>query len=323
MRKFLFFVFVLMIASCEKPVILQNEDAQLNISLLLKGDYVAVSVSPLTKGDMSKTYYAFEIDSVRIDSLEWDRYEWQEPMYQYDTTYFHYAGGVFTDIKGINISLDKGHRYRIRCSIITDKEDELYVKDGYVYEPFVAPDYNYGVKAQINNAFIYGGEKKIYAYNPAPYIRTIDEEKKISAMVNRYYGEIITDVIDKDSPLLLEMERRNFGLHLLFTPPSEGVLTIFQNYGSPEFTYKLDSKSSSIDEEYVYALDLKNNHKILDIKIQWTRADGKIVDLSPGKTKFYNKTMTTIKVDVNERVGNSDIEINYNSTMTHDEISIK
>ena len=125
------------------------------------------------------------------------------------------------------------------------------------------------------------------------------------------------------SPISLEMERRNFGLHFLLTPPKEGVLKVYNTYGNPEYEYILDSNTSSIDEEYIYALDLKNDFEISKPQIIWTRADGEVVDLSLRTTKFYNKTMTTIKVDVNDRVGNSDIEINYDSEMSQDEIIIK
>lgn len=293
--------------SCEKCEIYSVDGDSINIPISLKGDYVDISTTPLTKGEILNKYYAFEIDSLNITVKKYPY-----GFVEYDTTYVHYAGGIFTDIKNVGVFLKPGHKYRIRCSIIEDREDKLLVEDGYAFRPFV----EHG-RVKINNAFVYGGEKMVVCNVNEIYIDGM--ENNSAPKVNRYYGEVLVDEVNVCSAISINMERKNFGLHFLLTPPKEGVLKVFHTYGSPEFEYILDSESASVDEEYVYALDIVNIHKTLDIKIEWTKADGEIVDLSPGMTRFYNKTMTTIKVDVNDRVGNSDIEIKLDSDMSEAE----
>ena len=280
--------------------------------LVLQGDYVDMSVQPLTKSPSSK-YYAFEVDVQQVDSTYYS-YKTQE-WYEYDTTFVHYAGGVFTDISNLGINLKKGNKYRIRCSIIEDREDKLRVDDGYVFRPFVKSG-----SVKINNAFVYGGEKMVVCNVDAIDIE--GTESNFAPKVNRYYGEVIVDIVNENSAISINMERRNCGLHFLLTPPTEGILKVYQSY-EPKFEYTLNTNSSSVNEEYVYALDLRNNYETLDIKVKWTKKDGDVIDLSPGKSKFYNKTMTTIKVDVNDRVGNSDIDINLDSEMNGNEIVVK
>lgn len=304
--------------SCTKSFVEIEQPVTLS-KILLKGDYVDLSVKPLTKSASSQ-YYAFEVHEVNIKKC----YEPPGDYYWYDTTYVHYAGGVFDNIKNIAISLETGKKYCIRCSIIEDREEHLYV-DGNrcVYEPFVSSGHGQGTKAQINNTFLYNEQQEVFAYSSASYIRTIEDETNFAARVNRFYGEVFTDVIADNTPIILKMERRNYGIHFVINPPQEGELKVYQTYTSPKFDYVLNKESSSINKEYVYALDSKEQWSELDIKVKWTREDGSVVDLSPGKTKFYNKTMTTLKVDVNDRAGSSDIEINYDSEMTKEEIVIK
>lgn len=312
-----FYILIILLSfftSCSISEIELNENHFCTSKINLAGDYVDIASCPLTKGG-EKKYYAFEVDSLLID-VSYSKY--RDPLY--DTTYIHYAGGIFEDIKNVNITLEKGHQYRIRCSIIEEREDHLFVENNYVYAPFVDSS---GDKVEINNFFIYGGEKDVFAYSTVGYINTEEKEFNFAAKVNRYYGEVIADVSEGIADITINMKRRNFGLHFIINPPKEGILKVSNTYSDPEFTYELNSASSSIDVEYVYALGLINDSNIIKLDILWTRADNSIVDLSVGKVKLYNKTMTTLKVDVNDRIGSTDLDINYDSEMDNEEITIK
>ena len=307
-------MFFIALFSCNKIEPFSTKESFCGSKIVFKGDYVDVTTTPLTKSG-GKTYYAFEIDSLQVRNWHWD--------YDYvDSSYVHYAGGIFEgDIKNLSIVLEKNRKYRIRCSIIEEREDKVYNENGYVFHPFVE---SRGQKVKVNNTFIYGGEKEVYLDSSCDAIYTENNDYNLAARVNRYYGEIFTDLITEDSDIILDMQRYNYGLHFIINPPKEGVLKVSQTWGQPYIEYELNSESSSINEQFIYAMPTRsypkvNTRKTHEFEILWTKADGEIVDLSLGKREFYNKTMTTIKVDINDRIGSSDIELNYDSEMQHND----
>lgn len=308
MKKIILFFAVILCVACEKALV--QSDDYLNTRIALQGDYVQLESSPLTKSASNVKYYAFEIDEVTI----YDEY-YKGFLVRSDTTITHYASGLFTDIKNLNIKLKKEQKYRIRCSVIEDGADKLFVEDNCLYDPFVDDEIT---KAKITNEFIYREEKMVCAYVRHNSIHVEGIGKTSHAKVNRYYAEAFVDIKDNTN-ISLNLTRYNYGLHFNLIPPTEGTLTV----KSSNFDYILDSTYSFINECYVYALPIKAKQQVLDISVEWIKKDGEIVDLSIGKTTFYNKTMTTINVNVNDRVDGSDIDINYDSEMSQDEIMIK
>ena len=308
-------VALLLATSCSEEINFANVEHS-STPIILNGDYVSTSVAPLTRAS-GQCYYGFEIDSMCVTVYDEGKFgTW------IDTTYVHYAEGLFESSKNISITLEKNRKYRIRCQIVEEREDKLFREGNVIYEPFVGRGYGKGTAAEINNMFIYGGTQQIWAYKAAPFMCTVSKETNSAAQVDYYYGEVTTEKITDNSPIRLEMERRNYGLHIIITPPQEGTLTV-ESTNAPRFKYTLTDQSASVNEEYIYALEQNNDFRTFWVQVKWQRADGTIVDLSPASTKLWNKTMTTIKVDVNGRVGSSDIEFTYDSAMSDEMIEIK
>lgn len=300
------------IVSCAKDI--PTNDSMLadsnEVRILLGGDIVNISSNSLTKGSSGSSYYAFEVDSISIveyhDYIMGLDHTFRDTIYYIDTTYCFYAEALYENPteSNLRITLENGHKYRIRCSVVIDAEESLYVNNDRIQEPFASSAYGYGDKCIINNSFSYGETKTVYAYNPMNVVRVNDGKvggtNKWHAMVNRYYGETITDGM---SNISINLTRRNFGLHFNIVPPQKGALKVYEGDGLPAFEYNLNSQSSTINDEHIYSLDLTNNSAEVFLKVIWTDENGEVFDLSPKKFRAYNKTMTNITVDINSRIG--------------------
>ncbi len=291
---------------------LEEKEGISEVGILLGGDFVEIFSEPLAKGDERNSYYAFEVDSLHIVDCH-DFIVGNEYTYG-DTTYCHYAEGVFDNngVANLKIRLENGHKYKVKCSIVIDGEESLYVKNDCIQEPFASSLYGLGTKCRITNCFTYGEAKTVYAYNTMNVVRVEDGNSgtnKWHSMVDRYYGEVETDGM---TAVIIGLQRRNFGLHFNLVPPVRGTLKVFMTYGTPKFEYVLTPGSAEVDEEHIYSLDLVNDFANIYLKIKWTDEDGTEYDLSPANFKAYNKTMTNIGVNINGRItegGSSDTGI--------------
>lgn len=326
---FLLFASVFVWESCESEVSSVKEKDYAVVSINLAGDYVEISSGPLSKANTPKAYYAFQIEERVIESY---RDENGEVYYEKLVGHNHYADGIFDQnhVSNLSVMLEKGKSYRIRCDMIKDRVDHLYVdSEGCLYRPFnynlYNPDAN--IKVFLNNMFIYGTEKTI---NVGSKLISINEQEQVYCPeLDRYFGEAITD----GDAVSIELERQNFGLHFILNSPGEGILQVSQSSWSPQFSYILNPGDSSIDEEHIYvfntgnyfAVDKDNNprQQIIYLNVVWKRENGETLDLSPEPFPVYNKTMTTIKVDVNDRIGGTGISFTLNDTINSaDEITI-
>lgn len=298
------------------------------VTISLGGDFAGIFSEPLTKGDERNSYYAFEVDSLHI--VESHVYLGGDEYTYVDTTYFHYAEGVFdnTGAANLKIRLENGHKYKVKCSIVIDGEESLYVRNDCIQEPFASSLYGMGTKCRITNCFTYGESKTVYTYNTMNVVRVEDGNmgtNKWHAMVDRYYGEVETDGM---TAVIIGLQRRNFGLHFNLVPPVRGTLKVFMTYGTPKFEYVLTPGSPGVDEEHIYSLDLVNDFANIYLKIKWTDEGGTEYDLSPANFKAYNKTMTNIGVNINGRItegGSSDTGIGLewdNSIMENNDLYI-
>lgn len=309
MRRFILSViFLAALMSCSKEIIhVQSNDNLIKTKIALKGDYVNISTSPLTKA-YGQTYYAFEIDSLHIT-----RYDGR--ITTIDTTYVPYAEGIFESIENLCVHLEKNRSYRIKCTIVRDREDELLVEDGYVSAPFTNSYINSCKKVKINNLFIYGSNETLDLLDTG--VRHIQTSNGLiyNARMDAYFGETTTDLIQNNSEISIDLVRYNYGIHYIINPPTEGVLSVFSK-GVTELDYELNSSSSTIDASYVY---VGCGTRLIEIK--WTRNDGSVVDLSQ-EIDFKRNTMTTLKIDVNGRVGGTDLDFNYDTEMENKQIDI-
>ena len=294
----------------------ESEDVS-QVKITLAGDYIGITSEPLTRASEKNAYYAFEIDSLHVL-----RHYYSDYYYQLDTSYHHYAEGLFdrNHISDLSVSLKKGHKYRIRCGIIRSGVDELYVDPShYVYEPFTGEAFGYGTKALISNSFVYGQEQTLWAdLNINNWYRVNDGEKKRQAELDRYFGETLSG----GETIVLQMKRLNCGLHLLFNAPNEGTLRIYNEYDEPKFDFTLKQGDATVDEEHICALQSPTATLQIKMYVIWTKKNGEVVDLSPGIISVPNKMVTTVKVDINDRIGNSDIHIETDDTMGYDEVVI-
>ena len=296
-------------ASCAKEEMPQedNSNGVIEVPIFLSGDYLDIHSGPLTKGEPGKAYYAFEVDTLHI--VEYHEYMGGHEYVYIDTTYCHYAEGVFDNPSPSNlqITLENGHKYRIRCSIVINGEESLFVYNDCIQEPFASSVYGYGSKCRVTNAFSYDDTQTVYAYNTMNVVRVESGSAtgtyKRHAMVDRYYGETETDGM---TAINIKLTRRNFGLHFNLVPPTGGTLKVYQDYSTPYFEYVLDNEAAIVDEEHIYSLDLVNDFTTIHLKIKWTSDEGVTYDLRPEKFRVYNKTMTNISVDINDRIGHSE-----------------
>lgn len=322
------FVWISFFVSCNRTEITEAEsidDDMIKVNISLGGDYVDITSRPLLSksgsGQSGKAYYAFQIDSLRtLNPREND---------PFGTGWFpySYADGLFDGdhISNLVVSLKKGHKYRIRCAIIIDQEDRLFVDgDNYVYEPF-AP---YDTKARIQNMFIYGKERSVWPEHITGYAIVNDNERVSWAKLDHYYGEAFTE----GEPVTIQMDRYNFGLDFIIVAPQEGSLHV-SNWLTPSFSFDLTPDSPTVRESHIYDIGLAmdqwnlivpNPSVPIKLIVEWTKANGEVVDLSTDSFQVPNKTIMTIKVDINERIGGSDIGIDMpENIMDHSEVVIK
>lgn len=304
--KKLLYLFLILLFSCSK--IEQNEyNSNILSTKIIINNIVSSYVSELTKSNSNNIYYGFEIDSLHIT-----KYTEPHSGNYYDTTYIHYAEGIFTDINNLIVNLDANRQYCFKCAIIQDDVDCLYKEGNYVFDPFIAVKSSEFKQTLITNEFVYNSNKTLDLENNSNTIRVNDGEYKWNAQVTRYFGKTIDNHKRLTSePIIFNMERRNFGLHIVANPPSEGQIHIYQNYGFPKYDYIINARDSIFDKICIYALDLMNNSQTIYLKVEWIKSNGVVVDCSPDKFKAYNNTMTNIDIKLSQKTKSNEVYINY------------
>lgn len=319
MKKICYILLSLFIISCSK-VEPDISDNVLSTKIIIN-NVVSLYISELTKSNNGNIYYGFEIDSLHINKY----YEPYFNDYICDTTYCHYAEGIFTDINNLIINLDANRQYCFKCTIIQDNIDYLYKEGNYVFDPFVAVKSSNLKQALITNEFIYNSEKTLDLENNSNTIRVNNGEYKWNAQVIRYFSKTIDNHKRTTSePIIFNMERRNFGLHIVANPPSEGQIHIYQNYGFPKYDYIINAGDSTFDKTCIYALDLINNFQTIYLKVEWIKDNGVVIDCSPDKFRAYNNTMTNIDIKLSQKTKSNEVYINYgNNSMTQTTITVQ
>lgn len=305
MKKIIYFIFAIIAFTCCTKEDIKEEFQQYVDAKIFINTPVSVSSINLTKGISSNIYYAIEVDSLHISCS--------------DTSYVHFAEGVFTNCNNLIVKLEKNRKYRFRATIIEDGNDAVYVNNNYVYNPFTSSS---SKKTKITNEFIYGTSSDLELYNNCNTIKVNNNEDKWNAEVNRYYAESIDkEYRTKNSSVSLNTNRRNFGLRFNITPPTDGQIHVYQNYGYPKYDYVVAKNDNGISEDRIFALDLINEYQTIYLKVEWIKGN-EVIDYSPASFKAYNETMTVINVDLVPKTTDNSVNLTLTSSFSENQINI-
>lgn len=304
MKKLFFIISVLLFNACTKDLTFTVFNNAVDTKIIINKP-VDIYTTELTKAISTNIYYAIEIDSLHVSCS--------------DTTYIHYAEGVFTNCDNLIVKLEKNRKYRFRATIIENGRDIVYVNDDYVYNPFTSSS---SKKVKVTNEFIYATQGNLELYNNCNTIKVNNGVDKWNAEVNRYYAESIDkNYRTKNSSVSLTASRRNFGLRFNITPPTDGEIHVYQNYGYPKYDYVVAKNDNGISEDRIFALDLVNDYQTIYLKVEWVRSN-ETIDYSPAAFKAYNGTITSINIDLVPKTTDNNVGITLNTGFDENQINI-
>ena len=336
MKRFFCFSFVIVLLCCGCNRIEQPSDTVNGgmTRILIGGDFAAndvmtIDVSPMSKAtEEGNSFYAFSIDSVVVTGNG-------------QNTFYPYAEGLFDKdhVKDLRVVLDAGHKYRIKCLIVSDGEDKLFVsEDNKVFEP--VSRLSDGVA--VSNSFSYSLSTRTLipdSQKVACVVSGNRSQKNVFSMLNVYYGEALVEGNIKD--VVVNVQRRNFGVHVIIKAPTEGGLLLSADVGEDpdnasiqyetldNFRFLLTSTSGDVDKVFVYfgnyassdTSSYLNDRGIINFKpyVYWAPEMSDQGEFSYSENSFFwqtdglleikNKTIALIKVDINGRFANSGIGI--------------
>lgn len=196
----------------------EPDNVTYEVKLSLGGEYTNVSESPLSRADNAspKKYYGINVYCMKTDGSE--------------TSYNHYAYGVFDNQLDMKISLLGGYKYKFECTSVEDDLDIMYLSSaGTDYEAISYPFYLYGsfyIK-DINSFSISQSNYLYYIRRGYSTVRNIYGEG-ISTdypRLNRYYGEMEDFIPGNGATAVIPMKRTVFGINVVVNGVPDGCLS--------------------------------------------------------------------------------------------------
>lgn len=277
------------------------------VSLYLGGEYTSVTEEPLSRAtEAPKKYYGVNVYCMKTDGTE--------------TSYSHYAYGVFDNVADMKITLLGGYKYTFECTSATEGEDKFFDDNSHILYPFETSykysstingiKYNYYLfaKSDLNKfvisqsqylpSIIYGrtaikydSKYNVY-YDPITYNHP---------RTDRYYGELADFIPSNGGVANIPMKRTVFGLKMQINGVPDGSLEWstgltmeLASYNQPEpisfssiYTFS-EVRSSWVGDSY------SENYTI---NFTWTRSNGYKQTFSE-KITVKRNVMTTVNVNL-------------------------
>lgn len=295
----------------------ENNQETYTISFNLGGEFISTSDTPLSRTEATpkKKIYGINV-FYKKDS---------ESYYQ------NYAYGLFDNVKDMTISLIGGYKYKFECTMVQNDADTLYYKqlaNGKVeyYAPFHKGTYNgsfYGVALE-NKFNISTGDRFIGLQkgSSCTYGNFLSSN---SVKTDRFYGELNNYIPTKEGIANIDLKRTAFGLKLIVSPPSDGILTV-DGIGP---RIKIASNENPIETSAIYTFyevykcwEVEKYTEECGIKLTWVRGNGVTQTFEKIITAKRN-VMTTININVNGSSTNSSLGLKEDDTpMSNENIDV-
>lgn len=294
----------------------QNSQETYTISFDLGGEFISTSDTPLSRTEVvsKKKIYGINV------------------YYKKDgeQNYQNYAYGLFDNIEDMTISLIGGYKYKFECSMVQNDVDTLYYKQQInsnieYYAPFH--------RGTSNNYSFYGvalGNKFNISttYNSIRFIGlqgglSSTKGNTISSTyprLDRFYGELTDYIPTKEGVAKIDLKRTAFGFKFIVTPPTDGTLSVNNNYSGIDPNIKISSDDSTVETSAIYTFydvyrcwEVEKYTEDFTIKLTWVRANGATQTFEKIVTAKRN-VMTTINVNVNGSSTDSSLGIKEEDT---------
>jgi len=317
----------LILVSCQNSDLenIQNEIPEnfdsVEVSFAFSGEYIEVTEEPLESRTVAteKTYFAFDIDTLSIRKTEF------KGIITYDTTYCHYAEGLFISDENMRLHLPRDRKYRIEAAIVKEVGDVLYHEDNFYFAPFCASVNAGGV--ELKNAFVIS---KTSNYNlDQVWVNTSEKNRfHINPMIDRYYGSVFYEPAEDKATIEIDLDRYAFGLKITITPPTDGRIILTSQ--SPKINYVVESTDGTLEENHIYAANTNSETYIRNPEYQeklyfdliWERENG-AENVEMQKTiEVRRNTRKVININLNNRDKESDFGLNEEGEMTDEEVNI-
>ena len=210
--------------------------------------------------------------------------------------YKYYALGLFNDGSEMNIKLLDGYKYKIVATIVKDGDSKLYKP---ISSPFSAHN---GISI---NKFQYTSNNYFNGLD-----RGLSRVSSGSVMshpnLDRYYGELIDYIPQKNGHVNINMKRTAFGIKIITKNFTQGTIImkttntsqIWLQYPQNEFEdmFTLDYCSNAYyDTEY---------QETEEASILWRKDDGVEVSFGTKSIPCKRNTQTIITVNISENPNN-------------------
>lgn len=138
--------------------------------------------------------------------------------------------------------------------------------------------------------------------------------------MDRFYGELTDYIPTKEGVAKIDLKRTAFGFKFIVTPPTDGTLSVNNNYSGIDPNIKISSDDSTVEMSSMYTFydvyrcwEVEKYTEDFTIKLTWVRANGATQTFEKVVTAKRN-VMTTINVNVNGSSTDSSLGVKEEDT---------
>lgn len=261
------------------------------VKLNFEGEYVDVTEEPLTRADEDapKKLYGINVYCMKTDGSE--------------SSYSHYAYGVFDNKEDMVISLLGGYKYKFECTSVIEGEEKFpswYFSGSssdYFLEPF-----------RLNSSYLYVSDINKFMISKSYYLRGLGSgytHTNISwfyPAMDRYYGELENFDPATTSVATIPLKRTAFGIKLVVPAVPDGSLSVrydIDTYNAQKIITEPIEYATIYTFYYVYDCwkSEETYTESLTLTFEWTRANGYQQTFKKDITVKRN-VMTVLTVDL-------------------------
>ena len=280
-------------ASCNKEYTEYGEvDSEYyTVNLGMGGDILEVIETPLTRAGETADLYGIQVYSTPNKELAEGEY----------ATWTKYAYGLFDSNENITINLLKGKQYKFVATMFVDGQNKVQNYGDGFYDPFWISGTNSG-PGRIGTLFNYQHadyfDRLGSGYTQLKYGKSCNHPN-----CERFYGELEDFIPGKNNDkAIIKMKRASFGARFVAKGrlAVEGYIEI-QMTSAPKMTLDLTTEDKKVEDIFTFS-DVKrayqnNDHtEVIEITLNWHRADGTIVPFGTHKITFKRNKMSTIQI---------------------------
>lgn len=327
------------IAGCKSDLETENDGQHRNegskkeqvlktIQMWFGGDFITETEEPLLRAEDGDTYTAINV--------------WRTEKDKTDAVEEKYAIGLFKNKVDIKIDVVTGYQYRFEASILTEKEDIVYLYNGHYSNPFKlhtnyhpdfdnAWEYEYDIDEFVYTSFdkngktVENGERRCFCelYNGTA---RVDIGKKDWGdykypRVKRYYGNLAIYDPEINENVEIPMSYRSFGLKIIVNDLPSGYLTFENGNNNPEYKQDYLTFPNGItlekgnEWEGLYSMNnLLASSETFKLRFTWHKG-GSVTESFTSNVTISPKTKKVLKVKI---TGTPNVETKGNVTFNMD-----